>query len=110
MTACVVRSAHLKRALQHSSYRRPLFETAHAAWQSLPQWPGRQAETLTAWCAVWAAVLLKKLADLVAFSVHDAVDAKVQVGLVHLEHLSQLADELLALVVVCSAHAWRFQA
>jgi hypothetical protein len=38
------------------------------------------------------------------------LDAKVQVGLVHLEHLSELADELLALVVVGGAHGWRFQA
>lgn len=50
------------------------------------------------------------MADLVPLGVHDAVVAKVQVGLVHLEHLSELADELLALVVVRGAHGWRFQA
>ena len=31
------------------------------------------------------------------------------IGLVHLEHLTELADELLAFVVVGSAHGWRFQ-
>ena len=36
---------------------------------------------------------------LIALGVHDAVDAKVQIGLVHLEHLFQLVDQLLALLV-----------
>jgi len=37
-------------------------------------------------------------------------DAKVQVRLVHLEHLFELADQLLALAVVGGAHRRRFQA
>jgi hypothetical protein len=55
-------------------------------------------------------ILLQELADLVPLGVHDSVDAKVQVSLVHLEHLLQLADQLLALVVVGGAHRLRFQA
>ncbi|GAB1393451.1 hypothetical protein MASR1M60_16140 [Rhodocyclaceae bacterium] len=44
-------------------------------------------------------VLVEKAGDLVALGIHDAIDAKVQIGLVHLEQLFELVDELLALCV-----------
>jgi hypothetical protein len=41
---------------------------------------------------------------------HEAIEAKVEVGLVDLEQLFPLVDQLLALVVIRGAHRRRFQA
>jgi hypothetical protein len=42
--------------------------------------------------------------------VQDAIKTKIEVALVKLEQLFQLADQLLALVVVGGAYRLRFQA
>jgi hypothetical protein len=55
-------------------------------------------------------VLLQELGDLGALGMHDPIEAEVEVRLVELEQFFQLADQLLALVVVGGAHRRRFQA
>ena len=49
-------------------------------------------------------ILVQKLGDLLAFGVHDFVEAKVQLGFVELEQLFQQGFEAVALFVVVGAH------